>query len=104
MEWFLLLFAGLFEVIGVVALNKLSLKLTIKWFLILFGGFAISLTLLTLAMKEIPMGTAYAIWTGVGTVGGVIMGMIFYGESRSVLRLFFISLVVVAAAGLKLIS
>ena len=72
--------------------------------LILVGGFGISLTLLTIAMKEISMGTAYAIWTGVGTVGGVLIGMIFYGEPKDKRRLFFISLVVIAAIGLKLIS
>ncbi len=104
MEWIILLFAGLFEVLGVVALNKLSVKISVKWLFILVGGFGISLALLTIAMKEISMGTAYAIWTGVGTVGGVIIGMIFYDEPRDKLRLFFISLVVIAAIGLKLIS
>ena len=104
MEWFILLFAGLFEVLGVVALNKLSVKISVTWLLILVIGFGISLSLLTIAMKEISMGTAYAIWTGVGTVGGVLIGMFFYGESKDKLRIFFISLVVVAAIGLKLIS
>lgn len=104
MAWFILVFAGLFEVLGVVALNQLSARITLKWLLILVGGFGISLTLLTIAMKEISMGTAYAIWTGVGTVGGVLIGMIFYGEPKDKRRLFFISLVVIAAIGLKLIS
>lgn len=104
MAWFILVFAGLFEVLGVVALNQLSVRITLKWLLILVGGFGISLTLLTIAMKEISMGTAYAIWTGVGTVGGVLIGMIFYGEPKDKRRLFFISLVVIAAIGLKLIS
>lgn len=104
MEWFILLFAGLFEVLGVVALNQLSVKISVKWLLILVGGFGISLTLLTIAMKEISMGTAYAIWTGVGTIGGVLIGMIFYGEPKDNIRLFFISLVVISAVGLKLVS
>lgn len=104
MKWFLLVFAGFFEVLGVVSLNKLSKKFSVFWFLILFIGFGISLTLLTIAMKEISMGTAYAIWTGIGTVGGVLVGMIFYNEPKDKIRLFFISLVIIAAIGLKIIS
>lgn len=104
MEWFLLVFAGLFEVLGVVSLNKLSKQFSVTWFLVLFIGFGISLTLLTIAMKEISMGTAYAIWTGIGTVGGVLVGMIFYNEPKDKLRLFFISLVIISAIGLKIIS
>lgn len=104
MEWFILVLAGMFEVVGVFALNKISEKKELKWFALLLGGFAISLTLLTFAMKTIPMGTAYAVWTGIGTVGGVLLGMFFYGESKDWLRILFISMVVVAAIGLKLIS
>ncbi|PWA12034.1 QacE family quaternary ammonium compound efflux SMR transporter [Pueribacillus theae] len=104
MEWFILVLAGMFEVLGVFALNKISEKKELKWFALLLGGFAISLTLLTFAMKTIPMGTAYAVWTGIGTVGGVLLGMFFYGESKDWLRILFISMVVVAAIGLKLIS
>lgn len=104
MEWFLLVFAGLFEVLGVVSLNKLSQRFSVFWFFILIFGFGISLMLLTVAMKEISMGTAYAIWTGIGTVGGVLVSMIFYGEPKDKIRLFFISLVIIATIGLKIIS
>lgn len=104
MEWFLLVFAGLFEVLGVVSLNKLSQRFSVFWFFILIFGFGISLMLLTVAMKEISMGTAYAIWTGIGTVGGVLVSMIFYDEPKDKIRLFFISLVIIATIGLKIIS
>lgn len=104
MEWFLLVFAGLFEVLGVVSLNKLSQRFSVFWFFILIFGFGISLMLLTIAMKEISMGTAYAIWTGIGTVGGVLFSMIFYDEPKDKIRLFFISLVIIATIGLKIIS
>jgi paired small multidrug resistance pump len=104
MEWFLLVFAGLFEVLGVISLNKLSQQFSVLWFFILMGGFSISLILLAVAMKDIPMGTAYAIWTGIGTVGGVLVSMIFYNEPKDKVRIFFISLVIIAAIGLKTIS
>jgi paired small multidrug resistance pump len=55
-------------------------------------------------MKTLPMGTAYAVWTGIGASGGAILGMIFYGESRNALRILFIAMVLGSAVGLKLVS
>ena len=60
--------------------------------------------LLSIAMQTIPMGTAYALWTGVGVVGGTIIGMIFYGESKNFKRIFYIGIVLIAAIGLKLVA
>lgn len=55
-------------------------------------------------MKTLPMGTSYAVWTGIGATGGAILGMIFYGESKSYKRMFFIFLIICATIGLRLVS
>jgi paired small multidrug resistance pump len=68
------------------------------------GGFLLSFLFLTLAMRTISMGTAYAVWTGIGTAGSAIAGMLLYGESREWRRLLFIAFILGAAMGLKLIS
>ncbi|MEI6187891.1 MAG: multidrug efflux SMR transporter [Alphaproteobacteria bacterium] len=63
-----------------------------------------SLYFLSLAMKEIPLGTAYAIWTGIGIVGTCILGVILFGESTSILKFIFIGCILVGIIGLKLIE
>ena len=67
-------------------------------------GMALSVWLLSVAMKSIPMGTAYAVWTGIGAVGGVIVGIIMFGEAATLLRLASAALIVIGIAGLKLSS
>lgn len=82
MAWLYLLVAGCFEILGVVFLNELNR--THKKIYILLGAltFIFSFSTLKLSMQTISMGTAYAIWTGIGTAGGTIVGMIFYNESK----------------------
>lgn len=65
-------------------------------------GFASSFLLLTFAMESLPMGTAYAVWTGIGASGGAILGMVLYGEARDIRRILCIILILGAAVGLKL--
>ncbi|MNQ79218.1 Quaternary ammonium compound-resistance protein SugE [compost metagenome] len=102
MSWIILFFAGLFEVGWAVGLKytdgfsrPLPTALTV-------AAMAISLGLLGLAMKELPLGTAYAIWTGVGAVGTVIAGVILIGESMALVRLLSVALIVGGLIGLKL--
>ncbi|HBZ94094.1 MAG TPA: quaternary ammonium compound-resistance protein SugE [Pseudomonas sp.] len=102
MSWIILFFAGLFEVGWAVGLKytdgfskPLPTALTV-------AAMAISLGLLGLAMKELPLGTAYAIWTGVGAVGTVIAGIILFGESMALLRLASVAMIVCGLVGLKL--
>ncbi|WP_375737790.1 quaternary ammonium compound efflux SMR transporter SugE [Pseudomonas boanensis] len=102
MSWIILFFAGLFEVGWAVGLKytdgfsrPLPTALTV-------GAMLISLGLLGLAMKDLPLGTAYAIWTGVGAVGTVIAGVILFGESMALLRLLSVGLIVGGLVGLKL--
>ncbi|CAM3689705.1 multidrug efflux SMR transporter [Cohnella lubricantis] len=104
MAWICLVLAGLGEVIGVFGLNMMNTRKRAAGFAVLACGFVISFSLLTIAMQSISMGTAYAIWTGIGTVGATVIGMLFYGESRHGLRLLCLALVVCSAVGLKLIG
>ena len=101
MSWIILFFAGLFEVGWAVGLKytdgfsrPLPTALTV-------AAMAISLGLLGLAMKELPLGTAYAIWTGVGAVGTVIAGIILFGESMALFRLASVALIITGLIGLK---
>lgn len=102
MSWIILFFAGLFEVGWAVGLKytdgfskPLPTALTI-------AAMAVSLGLLGLAMKELPLGTAYAIWTGVGAVGTVIAGIMLFGEAVTLLRIASVALIVCGLIGLKL--
>ena len=102
MSWIILFFAGLFEVGWAVGLKytdgfskPLPTALTV-------AAMLVSLGLLGLAMKELPVGTAYAIWTGVGAVGTVIAGVILFGESMALVRLLSVALIVCGLIGLKL--
>lgn len=102
MAWVYLILAGLFEVGGVIGMNKVALKKSIGSFAFLFISFSISFTLLGLAMKELPVGVAYAVWTGIGTVGGTLVGMFIYNESKDWKRILFISFIIIAVVGLKI--
>lgn len=104
MAWISLILAGLCEMCGVVMINKLHKDRNWQSFILLILGFGASFIFLAYSMKTLPMGTAYAIWTGIGASGGAILGMLFYGESRDWKRLVFIGMVLGAAVGLKLVS
>ncbi|HCF2413968.1 quaternary ammonium compound efflux SMR transporter SugE [Pseudomonas aeruginosa] len=102
MSWIILFFAGLFEVGWAVGLKytegfskPLPTALTVLAMLV-------SLGLLGLAMKQLPLGTAYAVWTGVGAVGTVIAGIVLFGESMALIRLASVALIVCGLIGLKL--
>ncbi|WP_342513826.1 multidrug efflux SMR transporter [Sporosarcina sp. FSL K6-1522] len=104
MAWISLMIAGLFEVFGVSMINKLHKDRSWQAAVMLVAGFGASFLFLAYAMKTLPMGTTYAIWTGIGASGGAILGMILYGESKDWKRIVFIAMVLGAAIGLKLIS
>lgn|SRR5699024_1005074 len=104
MPWFTLIVAGLLETFGVAMINQLTVKRDIKTVLLLIIGFGSSLVLLSYSLRFIPMGTGYAIWTGIGVVGGALIGMVFFNESTNWKRIFFIMMVLCSAIGLKLIG
>ncbi|MGB8000540.1 MAG: multidrug efflux SMR transporter [Anaerobacillus sp.] len=101
MAWIVLLIAGFGEVGGVVSL-KLSegfTKLKPSVFTILFGG--LSFFMLSLALKVLPIGTAYAIWTGIGSAGSVLIGMYWFKEPKNRMQIFLITCIVISVIGLR---
>lgn len=102
MNWFILVIAGLFEIGWAVGL-KYTEGFTRFWPTVgTVFSMIISLGLLGVAMKSLPVGTAYAVWVGVGAVGTAILGIILLGESASSLRLVSLALIVAGIVGLKL--
>ena len=104
MSWFYIILAGLFEVAGVAGIAKFTSKPSIRNAIFLAAGFLTSFLFLSLAMKDMAMGTAYAVWTGIGTVGSALIGILFFRESRNVLRMLCIAVIIIAVIGLKLIE
>ena len=102
MAWIILFIAGLFEMGWAVGL-KYSEGLTRLWpSLWTAASMAVSLYLLAVALRTLPLGTAYAVWTGIGAAGTAILGMILFNEPRDVVRLLCIALIVAGIVGLKL--
>ncbi len=104
MSWLFLVLAGIGE-IGFVTFMKLSEGFTRRKYSVLTGlsAFA-SFYFLAKSLLELPVGTAYGIWTGIGAVGSVLIGMFFWGESRNWKRLVFIAMIIGSVIGLKIIS
>ncbi|OJU81743.1 MAG: QacE family quaternary ammonium compound efflux SMR transporter [Chlamydia sp. 32-24] len=102
MYWFFLLLAGLFEIGWAVGLKFTEgfTKLIPSTFTLIAMVF--SLWFLSLSLKAIPIGTAYGIWTGIGTFGTALFGILYYGESTSILRIISFVLILAGIAGLKL--
>lgn len=101
MSWILLVVAGLFEIGWAIGLKytegftkPLPTALTV-------GAMVISIALLGLAVRNLPMGTAYAVWTGIGTVGTVILGVVLFAEPVTAMRMGCIALIVTGIMGLK---
>ena len=104
MAWIYLVVAGLFECGWAVGL-KYTHGFTRFWpSLLTIVGAAVSFWLLALAMRSIPVGTAYAVWTGIGVIGTVLFGMLFWQESTDTLRMFCLLLIIGGIVGLKLIG
>lgn len=104
MNWLILLFAGLLETAWAVGL-KYTHGFSRLWpTLAVLVAMAGSVWLLSLAMRTLPVGTAYAVWTGIGTVGAVLLGIVLFGEPLTAPRLVCVGLVVAGIAGLKLFS
>ncbi|MBC3413054.1 quaternary ammonium compound efflux SMR transporter SugE [Pseudomonas sp. SWRI107] len=101
MSWIILFFAGLFEVGWAVGLKYTDGFTRPLPTVLTLAAMAVSLGLLGLAVKELPLGTAYAVWTGVGAVGTVIAGIILFGESMALVRLVSVALIICGLIGLK---
>lgn len=102
MNWFVLVVAGLFEIGWAIGL-KYTQGFTRLWPTVgTIAAIALSMGLLGVAMKSLPVGTAYAIWVGIGTVGTAILGMVLFGEPANLLRIGSLALIVIGVVGLKL--
>ena len=104
MSWIILLIAGLFEVVWAIGL-KYTEGFTRLWPTVgTLASMALSVALLGLAMKSLPVGTAYAVWVGVGAVGTAILGIVLFGEAANAGRIASLGLIVAGIVGLKLAS
>ena len=104
MAWVYLLIAGVFEVVWATGLTYSQGFTKLYPSLITIGGMAVSFFLLSLATKTLPMGTAYAIWTGIGAFGAVLAGIVLFHEPVNLLRIVFLVLILIGILGLKLTS
>ena len=102
MAWFWLILGGLFEVGFTTSLRFADGFRNIGWTIVFLVSVTISMGLLELAARSIPMGTAYAVWGGIGAIGTVIVGMIWFGEPYTTIRMLLILAIVAAIAGLRL--
>ena len=105
MAWILLIIAGLFEIGWPLGFKLASMHA--KYFIWFIGLSILSMGLsgyfLYLAQKSIPIGTAYVIWTGIGAIGTVLLGILFFHDSANIFRLLFLSLILIGIVGLKLV-
>ena len=104
MAWTYLFFAGLFEIGWAIGLKYTHGFTRLLPTVLTVGSMAVSLGLLGLALKSLPLGTAYVIWTGIGTIGTAILGIVLFGEPATALRLACVGLIVAGIVGLKLVS
>ena len=104
MAWALLVLAGLFEIGWAIGL-KYTEGFTRPWPTVwTVSAMIASIVLLAIAVRTLPIGTAYAVWTGIGAAGTVILGIVLFAEPATALRLFFVALIVGGIVGLKLVT
>ncbi|CAM1341522.1 DMT family transporter [Tenacibaculum aestuarii] len=107
MNWILLIIAGLFEVAFATCLGKAKEATGAEatyWYIGFLVCLSISMLLLMKATQELPIGTAYAVWTGIGAVGTALIGILVFKEPATFWRLFFITTLIVSIVGLKFVS
>ncbi|MGM8214876.1 DMT family transporter [Bacillaceae bacterium W0354] len=104
MYWASLILAGLFEMGGVLMINFVHQKKNWQSLLLLIISFTLSFVFLTIAMSELSMSVAYSIWTGIGAAGSAIVGIIWFKEKATFLRILFIFIIISATIGLKFVT
>jgi len=107
MNWIVLIVAGLFEVVFVFCLGKAREATGSEmylWFVGFIVALSVSMLLLIKATQSLPLGTAYAVWTGIGAVGSVLIGIFVFKEPATLLRLFFLTTLIASIIGLKVVS
>ncbi|RLQ97364.1 DMT family transporter [Falsibacillus albus] len=104
MAWIYLIIAGVFEVVWAMGLKLSNGFSKVYPSIVTVVGMLISLYFLSAAVKILPIGTAYAIWTGIGAAGAVIMGIILFDEPKTLARFIFLGLIIIGMIGLKAVS
>ncbi|ASP91131.1 quaternary ammonium compound efflux SMR transporter SugE [Sinorhizobium meliloti] len=104
MAWFTLLLAGILEIGWAIGLKYTDGFTRLTPTVLTVGSMILSVVLLGIAVRSLPLGTAYAVWTGIGTLGTVILGIILFAEPATAMRLGCIGLIVAGIAGLKLVG
>lgn len=104
MAWFYLVLASFGEIFGVMSINLYLTTRKMIWLLMIIGTMGFGFYFLSLSMESIPLGTAYAIWTGLGATGAVVMGIIFFKEPANIYRFIFLTCIITGAVGLKIVS
>jgi quaternary ammonium compound-resistance protein SugE len=107
MNWLILIIAGFFEVVFATCLGKAKEttgNASIWWMIGFFLSLSISMYLLYKATQTLPIGTAYAVWTGIGAAGTVLVGILLFKEPTAFWRLFFLSTLIASVIGLKFVS
>lgn len=104
MEWIYLIFAGILEIFWATCLKFSNGFTVLKFTILTIFGMIFSFIFLAQATKVLPLGTSYAIWTGIGALGSVIVGIILFKESFTFARLLFVSLLLIGIIGLKITS
>ncbi|KXY47797.1 multidrug resistance protein SMR [Bacillus cereus] len=104
MAWMYLIIAGLFEIVGVIGIKKVAKDNNWTNNIILIGGFIISFHFLTMALQEIQLSIAYAVWTGIGTIGAAVVGILFFKEPKNAFRIICIVGIMGTIIGLKVVS
>lgn len=104
MGWMLVLLAAISEIVGVVGLRFYSQEKNIRNLLIYLGGFGLSFVLLYASFNYLQLSIAYVVWVGIGTVGAVLVNIIYFGESKNLTRIISIIAIIIGVAGLKAVS
>ncbi len=104
MAWVYLFIAGVFEIVWAVGLKYTDGFTRLLPIVVVVGGAIVSFIFLAMAMKSIPVGTAYAVWTGIGAAGTAIVAILLFGESAAPLRLVCLGLIVAGTIGLRIAS
>ncbi len=104
MAWIYLIIAGLFEIGWAIGLKYTDGFTKFVPSMLTIAGMAISFAFLSLALRTLPLGTAYAVWTGIGTAGTVLLGMLLFNDPIEPLRLGCIALIVSGVVGLRILS
>lgn len=104
MAWMFLVIASVGEIIGVMCINLYIQRRSLFWLSMIVVSMGFGFLFLSMAMRDIPLGTAYAVWTGLGAAGAVLLGIVFFKESAGWKRMLFLTCIIAGAVGLKILE